>query len=510
MSNASAAATVFTIRMARRLLMAVFALAATGCATLPPECDFGPLLSHDTTLNGTDRIRALGPIYERSEAPDGRKLTAVRPFFSRFTDPSHDKVITEVLWPVAVRKTMGPELFWRVLLAYKSDFDVADPEGRFRFVVFPFLFCGRDKMGERYFGIFPLGGTVNEYIGQDRIRFFLFPLYLHSEVSDVKTDSFLWPFVSRATSPDGWRFRVLPFYGRAVRDGAWDKKFIMWPFWTSVRYDYPKASGGGYILFPFYGHIKTTDQEIRFFLPPLFSIGKGQQGRERKVTAPYPLVQYRRGGVNMSYLWPFWGTKWTSNMRNTFVLWPMIQWRHTNRREYQVRRLNVVPILYTESRHEVCTGDRVVKAPYMRYVKIWPFFSYRRERDATEIRALELWPYRNTTSVARNLQPLWTLYSRDTLEDQTEDEFLWGIYRHRRNHRTGSRRLSLFPLWSFVRNPEDDEVVWNFLGGLVGSRRRGLRREVRLLYWLNIGRSKVDRPAAVRADPAQLPKENLE
>lgn len=470
-----------------RAVAACLTLALAGCATsLPNEFDLGALASRGTTVDGRTRTRALGPVFEHSESPDGTTFTAIRPLYNRLDEGARDRTVTECLWPLAMKKDFNRETMWRFLFAYANDFDNTDPESRFRFVVFPVFFTGRDSHGEDYFGIFPLGGKVNEYIGKDKMRFVLFPLYMYAEASGIRSHSVLWPVFARADGGDFFAHRVFPFYGKAVNEGAWTKKFVMWPFWTSVQYHYPKGRGGGFIAFPFFGHVKTLDQEMWTVLPPLFQWGGGQEGTEKKVTLPYPFFQYRRGVINKFYLWPLYGRKSSPRMTRSFALWPMVRWRTRERREYQVKRIRVVPFLYAETRRDRLESGEAEDEPYARYVKVWPIGSYRRDRERKTVRALELWPYANVASVRKNFMPFWTLYTRETSGHMVEDEVLWGLFRYRRDG-TGNKRVSMPPLYSYSRSADTGASEWSVLCGLASGRTDGLRRTGRLLYFLNLG-----------------------
>jgi len=69
---------------------------------------------------------------------------------------------------------------------------------------------------------------------------------------------------------DVHRWRVFPFYGISRSDDRWTKRFVMWPFWTSVKYEYPNQKGGGFILWPLFGKVDVGENYSRSFLPPFF------------------------------------------------------------------------------------------------------------------------------------------------------------------------------------------------------------------------------------------------
>ena len=461
-------------------------LALSGCAGLRPprRFDLGFLASRDTSPEGYARSRGAGPVLERQAAPDGRSFRAVRPVFSEVRDPVRERRLRDFLWPVGMIKNDRRDTFWRFLTAFGHDFNETEPGPRYRCAVLPVLFWGRDRDGQGYFAVFPLGGTIREFLGRDRIDFALFPLYARSAVNDVVTHDVLWPFLSRTRGGDVRRDKVFPFYGRSVNGPDWEKTFVLWPLWTSARYHYPASSGGVFILFPLFGRVNLTDQQGWMLLPPFFKWIRGE--RHREAWCPWPFVQYASGEFEKRYLWPLWGTRSAEGVRSWFALWPLISQTTVQTGPETTRRFFVVPFFTYTSRTQQTEGapgeEAVVRA---RLVKLWPVFSYRRAEESARLRIPELWPFGRVGGVERNLAPLWTLYARVRVQGTVEHEVLWGLGRYRREA-DGSRRGSLFPLLAWETGRESRR--WSFLLGLAGYERRGLRKIYRLLYCVRIRR----------------------
>jgi hypothetical protein len=364
---------------------------------------------------------------------------------------------------------------WRFIPAYGYDDDTVDPESRYRTVVFPLLFWGRDPNEEPYFAVFPLGGRVHDILRRDRIVFVLFPLYAHSTVGEMETTDVLWPVFSRSEGPDVSRWRVFPFCGKSVKAGRWSKTFVLWPIWTSAHYDMPGEKGGGFVLFPLFGHVELPDQETWMAVPPFFRWSRAADRRE--VNCPWPFFQYARGPVDKLYAWPLWGRKSAPGLRSTFALWPVFSWAEIERPDERIERFMALPLVFHE---RVASSGVGVKS---RHFKLWPLFSYHRQGDSRQFRTLALWPGKGTGSIERNYAPLWTLYSSRRVEEERESELLWGLYRHRRGPDGG--RVSVFPLFSLRRAADGAaQREWSVLLGLAGYRRRGPERTYRLLYLL--------------------------
>lgn len=452
-----------------------------------PSFEVGPVVSRDRDVHGFRRGRALGPVIEARKQPDkdGKQFVAVRPLYSRIEEPARDRAVSDFFWPWGMVKTRKGEVEWRFLPAFGHDFDADDPGSRHRWTLFPLLFGGENAHGEKYFAIFPVGGAIHEFLGRDRILFVLFPLYAYSEQSDNKTHSVLWPIFSRTRGDDVSRWRAFPFYGVSRNTDRWTKRFVMWPFWTSVQYDYSDQKGGGFILFPLYGQMDVGDRHARMVLPPFF---KWEYDAEKLgvLNCPWPFFQYRRGDVNRTYVWPLYGQTAREHERQWFMLWPFVGGRRTEVAEKITQRFRVLPFVFSEKTLRETEAEAAAPECLSRYFKLWPLLSYRREDETSRFRILALWPLKHTPGTERNWAPLWSLYRRDSQGETVESELLWGLYRHRRD--TGRRETSLFPLWQMetVEGPPWQRS-WSLLYGLLGYAREGLHKQLRMLYFFKLG-----------------------
>ncbi len=109
------------------------------------------------------------------------------------------------------------------------------------------------------------------------------------------------------------------------------------------------------------------------------------------------------------------------------------------------------------------------------------------------MRALALWPLKQTPGIERNWAPLWSLYTRERAGDARDTELLWGIYHHRRT--ATQRDVSVFPLLRTHRDDAREARSWSLLYGLAGVEKEGVRRTWRLLYFLKFR----NRPAGTAA-----------
>ncbi len=397
------------------------------------------------------------PFYEHLETANGSTFSAWRPFYS--TSVNGERWRKDYLWPLYTRKGFRDETYGRLLFfGHSKDFS-PETEREHTWLI-PFYFQGTSKDGTDYLAVFPIGGSIHEFMGRDRLWFVLFPLYAESSINDVHTTSVFWPIYSRTVGDRIDRFRVWPLYGRSALENEFEKKFILWPLYNSVRYTNDRNPGGGFVLLPIYGRIVTEQAVNQWFLPPFFRFASGED--ERVVHAPWPFIQWADGDLYKRYVWPLYGKKTVGTLERQFLFWPVIWNSRVHYADHEQHRFRVLPVFHYES--QVTTqsrGDLAAGEVVDRYWKLWPLMGWDRHEDASRFRMLELWPLRNTAGIERNWAPLWTLYRRTSEEGRVGHRLLWGLYDQKRS---------------------DEGFEWSLLKGLVGYNNTGSTRSFRLLF----------------------------
>lgn len=440
--------------------------------------DWGPFYARWTDVQGHDRSKSFGPVVESIHTPEGWDFNAIRPLYATWNHEGDAVRRREFLWPVARSSRRKDAHSWRFLLVYGVNWDVNDPESRNRFWALPFWFHGRDAEGEPYFALFPIGGTIREFLLWDQIDFVLFPVWVRSQVKEIEANTYLWPLISRTEGPGVSRGRFFPFYGYNEREGLGRKSFVLWPFWTSVRYEIPGHEGSGWILFPVTGHLKLESQESWWILPPLFRYHIGEE--KNRLLGPWPFVQVSSGEVDKFYLWPVYGTKTIGSTQRDFFVWPLGWHERVAGAETNTRRVQLVPFFRDFQETEMQSGETV-----SRYTKVWPLYShtYREEGPVRRTVFPDLNPFREGP-VERNWAPFWHLYTREQVGDAVDTEVLWGFYRSVKRG-DDIRHRSLFPLVSWGRGEDKREV--SLLKGLLGWRREDEKNQFRVLYLFRFG-----------------------
>lgn len=485
------------------LLLLLLCAVTSEASRTRPDYDFGPLASRMEDVHGHRRQRVLGPVWESASATQGWHMVALRPLASCYQLPAEQVEGSDYMWPLAVRRTRGNESLDRYLIFFNFKHD--DPQAetgrrRYRFWLLPFYFQGRDRHGVEYRAVFPLGGQLREFAWRDEIRFILFPLRVTSTLNDLHSSSWLWPVFARTTGDGVEMKRVFPLYGRYRREGAYDKKFVLWPFWTQARYEYEKSAGSGFILFPVCGYMKLTDQTTWWVLPPFIRYTRGDQ--MNRLYAPWPFIQYSTGPVEKLFVWPLWGHKKTGGLERTFYLWPLFWDEYVTRGSEVQHRFIAAPFWMNLTSSDTNAPGA---PPRLRAQKLWPLYSYRRQGEQSRFRILELWPFSEAAAVERNWAPWWSLLTRVRHGDNRDWEFLWGLYRQRARA-DGGRYWSLFPLYERYREGTEGPAGWSVLKGLLGRESDDSHRSWRVLYFMRFGTTPESLPLSPENQNSTTPR----
>jgi len=466
-----------------------------------------------------------------------RRSFALRPLVAVESSPGKKRV--EALWPIVSyrrdqddRTLMVRPLFWykrRVRgggVRREVDTD---------WCLFPFLWGGNDVREGKYFAVFPLCGVMKGQIGKKKITFALFPLWYSTVDARYRSFGIAWPLIAYWRGKDQAGRRLFPFFGVNRREGRFDRRFWLWPFFSSWKTGLDtKLPGKARFVFPLYGRVTTEkrdkDGELKpfrdqaTFLWPLFSYLKVADRNLEEIHTPWPFIGLERAdGLSVRKLWPIYGERKSNDRRDKFVFWPLYRRSIWHEEEMEHRWYNValifthrlyrwvdrddgytLPPAWPESIKPIPdpriaagkhtpwrTGEPGSEVHTRRWVLLWPLFHYKRDEDKyVRFQFLSLFTHRSRA--AETLYgPFYTLYRYERDETkQKRESFLFGLFRHFRRpegqEAPGMRYVNLAGIISYHRRTGISRE-FSILGGLYGYERVGDRRRYRFL-WIPFGR----------------------
>ena len=366
----------------------------------------------------------IGPLFEYRATREGATFWALRPFYSRVSDPVSDTRVDDVVWPIGTFHRLHEQLWWRMALAYGTDLDVNRDDAAWSAALFPIYCQGRTRQGEDYWALFPIYGHVPHMLLMDDIHFVLFPLTLDYRVNGVERDYYLWPIFSHTGNEPGVsRTGVWPLYGETQRKEE-SHTYCFWPFWTSAVYSGENNPGKSWMLFPLCGSVDREKEHQWMALPPFFSHAVTDSAERWRL--PWPFVEtVSSKTVQKRSFWPLYGDVGSDDEKRWYAAWPLIESFTLTAGKRRTERSRFFPFYVGETVYERdAAGAERVRETYTRF---WPFYARESDDSGSRLRALELSLIRFSGGIERNWAPFWTFYERTEQGHAVTHDALWGL-----------------------------------------------------------------------------------
>jgi hypothetical protein len=432
---------------------------------------------YDERDDPVDRMHVqsgLGPLLAFGRSPnDVVENRAFRPLFYWRKDTQPERLEWEVLYPLMAYSRVEEDSKFQFLQLLNFRHEGSDPKAREdRYELFPVYASGTTETGRKYLAILPFGGSAPNWWFQDEAEFVLFPLYARFVREGAETRYFPWPILSVTSGEKRSGFRVVPLYGQDVKEGVFEKRFVLWPLFlqqrTGLDGDSPEETLS---ILPFYVSQRSKNQERTSVLWPFFSYAEDREHRFKQWDVPWPLIQIARGEERtVNRFLPLFSVEHRvvreqlflrEMQRDTYlVLFPLyIRTEDTFIGSLKVRD-RILWWLYSDQRETGKDGST-------RRVDAWPFFRYTRDREgAIQFQTLALLEafMPGDEKIERNYSPLWALYTyRQNPEGDSVWAFLWDLLRHEETS-TGRSIEVLGPVLAYQERGED--ARFSLLGGL--------------------------------------------
>ncbi len=410
-----------------RFAMLALVLTTVGCKSMPPEVNLWPIAQFSRDDAGSYReSRFVGPLI-RIRKDDNDRDWAVHPIV-RSRTPESGYNNTLILWPISEYRSDERGSWFHILplLLRRTQETLKGTERSL--LIFPILYTATSPYFGKSFMLFPFFGKVHQVLGRDEIRFFLFPLWMESTLGKRRTWNFLWPFFGGAHGPGSGAWRFFPFWGRKWKDGVYDRKSILWPFFHFQRNHLDtKRPLRMFLFFPFYGQSKGPGSDQRTFLWPFFGTSSDRVAGTRVTSVPWPILQWAETPQWKRFrFWPFYGRYDSDELKSRFYAWPLVWTRKETVPKYEKESLTVFPFYRNRRRTSTDGEDR------WHQLLIWPFYRQETSSDGqVAVRAPALNPFPEFKKIDDLYSPVWELYHRRGTSAKGEAEAVLGAVRHR-------------------------------------------------------------------------------
>lgn len=425
------------------------------------------------------RVRSwqgAGPLAFSREWPDSRSVGGFRPFWLEWSAPDGSRSL-EILYPL-FRYTIDRHGERWSLLQLANESKEATMDGSRHhggFDLWPFWFS-RDTgdPATSYKALFPFAGVIRNRFGNDRMEWFLFPLYGRFQSGDRVTTTAPWPFIRRyhGAGQSGWSF--WPLYGWREQTGELRSSYALWPLVykseTHLSDPTPTVSWG---VLPFYASERSADSTSETWLWPFFGY------LDKKAPVPYretrwlwPLWVQGRGPDRTRERWaPIYTHSVSKAGEKTWVLWPL--WRDERWTEAGLEQTKRQFLYFVYWSLEQRRPGAAASAPAATKTHLWPLLSAWEDGNGrAQLQLLSPFEvfFQHNASIRAAYSPLFALYRWErSAPGDVRHSLLWDAITFERNSAAGRSDFNVGPLLSIQARPTEQKV--SLFGGLLGMRR---------------------------------------
>lgn len=424
------------------------AVLACACASSGSERNLAPFFSEYSTAGGGVEREALGgAVRIRTSRPGGPwSQWALRPLVIQDREAGGD-VLTRFLTPLGTAKARGDEYVWQLIPITRYERHVtSDGQLEWTLLTLPGIYWSRRADGRTVRAWFPFGGVAESFLSYDRIEFVLFPLWLKTVRGGQTTKHILFPFFSYTTGVGEPSGHLWPLYGVSTREGRYDRRFWLWPFFHLQRNNLqlaPEKRETMWMFWPFFGRTTRGTFTSSTVLWPFFGVASDPSTGFYSVDAPWPLIERLespRDDVSRTRFWPFYSHYHGDGLDSTWYLWPIFNVAHEEYEKSVKNSVYVIPFWQSWKRTDEDAG-------VFRYEKLWPVYQREgREESERHFAFPALNPLWRTPEIDEMYAWIWELWTRDQNHDMVRERSWLGLWRREKDALEDRRSFSF--LWS--------------------------------------------------------------
>lgn len=418
----------------------------------------------------------FGPLWESKQ--DGSKhWWTFRPFISVQHDHDGGRKEIDILYPV-FNKTVEPHYEeWHFLKAVKQ---VKSPTFQ-NFYLFPLYFDAESTdPASSHRGLFPVGGTISQFLGNERVRWWMFPLYAQTENGQSKKRYTPWPFIQHGDGDlSGWG--IWPLYGKFIDQNGNENAFYLWPFAGYTKRVMEDGQERSNVLaIPFYHQQSTPSKENTSYVYPFFGRTEQAQPVYEETRYLWPLfVQGKGQDGRYTNRWaPFYSKSYYKGLEKKWVMWPAYKQTNWIEKDYLLTKTQWLYVLYWDVKQRPV--DNLGRKP-ARMTHIWPLFSRWTDGNGREqwqaVSPLEPF-FPHNEKIRFIYSPLFSVIKREKDIDFSSWNVLWKLWSYERD--AGKKRWAIGPVVESSKSEEYSEK--KILKGLLGTKKKEGKRTFTFLW----------------------------
>ena len=432
--------------------------------------------SFDPNLHIVPR-QPLYPLIETRTEPNKQKFF-VRPLIARYEKPN--SIENNFLYPFGQdfqkpNRRYGYCFFTLCRYDTKIEEQKMYREGYF----FPFYFYKRGYGEDDYTAVWPLGGTIKNMFGRQRIDWCGWPLYVKTHKNGDTNQWFPFPILNkRGGATRGFAF--YPLGGHFYNDKK-DLQYFLWPLGYDHRFYDKQHIKKGFL--PFYAYEKSPRVKDLSIVWPFFGRRWEQDPNYEEHRILWPLWVQGRGEQRMVNRWaPFYthSERTKGHYQKTWRLWPLLKEQSWIERDIDVQQQQVLYFLvWNQTQYAHHTGRFLGKKSHF-----WPFFSsWNNGNGRKQLQILSpLSVFFPENPLVRDIyNPLFHLFRYEKDGDVVRYSFLFNLFQEYRRLDTHELDLNWFLLFRFTKTPKGKS--FSLLKGLFEYRKIEGRVSLRL-FWL--------------------------
>jgi len=440
-----------------------------------------PLFDYRSSpATGYSNLSILGPLFKR-ERSGTSTTTAIRPLFFSVTTP--DSTESDILYPIASTSQEGNDSDTQVLRLFQKHVSRSgSAEEKRETMLFPFYINGQSEKYGPYTSLFPVYGDIYERFWRDEYHFTLFPLYGRTVKKGSTSTNWLYPFFNTVSGENESGFQFWPLYGQASKEGVYNKRFALWPFFiseqTGLNTDNPTNSIS---LLPLYSSSESPQRSATYAPWPFCGVVRDGSGTvtERDFVWPFWMTATGKNSSTERYL-PFYSESRVKDTSSRWIMWPIYRRQTIDSPQFRQEKTNLFYFLFSRADESwpQAGKDRARSA-------FWPLYAWKRDEDGMRTLSLPALaePVVWNDGVERNWAPLWRVFiAKWDNKGDSAVSLLWNLYWH--EQRGDEIAWELAPLVSYRSGRNETE--FKLLKGLFGYS-GGTGRTSLSILWIPFG-----------------------